>query len=111
MDNPPLSGPLWEMMLSTNGCYPGCSCVNDEFQQTPELVETWVAATGIHQAQVALRQLDELLARPHLDANAIQDQINTYFVDDHPVEPAVRDWLAKWRPLMAHSICKHIPTT
>jgi hypothetical protein len=37
-----IKSPLWDFMLSTNDCYPGCSCDDDFFDMTLNRVKKWV---------------------------------------------------------------------
>ncbi len=55
-----IKDPLWNLMLSTNDCYPGCSCDSDFFDITPERVQQWVRHNGSQNAKQALVQLNEL---------------------------------------------------
>lgn len=59
---PLIPEPLWGLMLSTNDCYPGCSCEADRFEIDPPRVSRWVAEAGIEQGRQALSQLDALFA-------------------------------------------------
>ena len=34
--------PLWDLMLSTNDCYPGCGCDDDFFEMILDRVKLWV---------------------------------------------------------------------
>ncbi|MHA2007238.1 MAG: hypothetical protein ACXABO_05955 [Promethearchaeota archaeon] len=34
--------PLWDLMLSTNDCYPECGCEYDIFEMTKDRVKSWV---------------------------------------------------------------------
>ena len=95
-----IKAPLWELMLSTNDCYPGCSCDDDFFDTTPERVRQWLESSGDAKAQQALTQLDELINNPLLDVDALNDQIN-YIVGNK--EDAVA-WLSQWRLLLVAAI-------
>jgi hypothetical protein len=92
-----IPGELWEMMLSTNDCYPGCACPDDWFQRTPHRVGAWIAAEGTDAAHRALALLDGLLAEPRFDAEGLSRQTNLHFRD----EDEARTWLSAWRPLLA----------
>lgn len=63
---PLIPEPLWGLMLSTNDCYPGCSCEAGRFEIDPPRVSRWVAEAGIEQGRQALSQLDALFAGPEL---------------------------------------------
>ena len=71
-----IKAPLWDLMLSTNDCYPGCGCDYDDFDMTLERVKSWVSKND---AVKVLVQVDELLAKKDIDVGDIQIQTNYPF--------------------------------
>jgi hypothetical protein len=89
---PPLiPAPLWDLMLSTNDCCPGCSCEADRFEITSQRVASWVARYPAESRQ-ALAQLEALAGDPALDLVGLSDQTNVHF--DSPAVAA--EWLGQW---------------
>ncbi|GAG25189.1 unnamed protein product, partial [marine sediment metagenome] len=37
-----IKSPLWDLMLSTNDCWPGCGCEYDFFDMTLDRMKAWV---------------------------------------------------------------------
>lgn len=91
--------PLWNLMLFTNDCYPGCSCDNDFFDMTVVRVEEWINQNGERQVQQTLAQIDEILSTSSLNVEDLSDQTN------YPMEnkdDAIA-WLSQWRSLLVES--------
>ena len=78
-------------MLSTNDCYPGCSCEADAFEITSQRVAGWVARYPAESRQ-ALLQLEALASDPALDLVGLSDQTNVHI--DSQAEAA--EWLGLW---------------
>jgi hypothetical protein len=93
---PVFTDPLWDLMLSTNDCYPGCSCEDDFFDQTAERVAAWVTRVGPATAMQAIRQLNSLLAKDALDLEKVTWESNRVY--DNQAD--LRDWLATWKHLL-----------
>ena len=82
--------PLWSLMLSTNDCYPGCSCESDRFEMTPERIHRWLAERP-NETQQVLQQITDLRNHPP-DRAALSQQTNIYFERD---EESLA-WLELW---------------
>ena len=54
-----IKAPLWDLMLSTNDCYPGCGCDDDDFDMTLDRVKRWVRS---HDELKVIQQIDQLLS-------------------------------------------------
>jgi hypothetical protein len=97
---PLIPEPLWDLMLSTNDCYPGCSCEADRFEIDPLRVSRWVAKAGIEQGRQALGQLDALLAGLPESREALSALTNVFF--ESADEAAA--WLQQWRAVLGSVI-------
>ena len=93
---PLIPEPLWGLMLSTNDCYPGCSCEADRFEIDPPRVSRWVAEAGIEQGRQALGQLDALFAGLPESREALSALTNVFF--ESADEAAA--WLQQWRAVL-----------
>ncbi len=71
-----IKSPLWDLMLSTNDCYPGCGCYDDIFDMTLEPVKAWVLEND---SKLALSQIDQLLSIPKIDIGDLQLQMGIPF--------------------------------
>lgn len=91
--------PLWDLMLSTNDCYPGCSCDDDFFDMTVVRVKEWIKQNGEKKAQRALTQLDELLSTSSLNVEGLSKQTNHWM----ETKGDAIVWLSQWRSLLAES--------
>ena len=89
--------PLWDLILSTNDCYPGCGCDYDVFDMTLERVKSWVSKND---AVKVLDQIDELLAKKGIDVGDIQIQTNFPFQNLEEFEK----WLLEWKTLVLESL-------
>ena len=83
--------PLWSLMLSTNDCYPGCSCEGDKFEITHGRLGPWLDEHPA-QARQVMEQISNLLACPP-NRDALSQQTNYFFGSD---EEAVA-WLKLWQ--------------
>ena len=72
----PIDDPLWDLLLSTNDCFPGCGCDDDYFQMTPERIDAWIDMHGIVLLQKASNMLSELRTSGSLDVEALGCQLN-----------------------------------
>ena len=88
-----LKGPLWDLLLSTNDCYPGCGCDDDNFEMTLDRVKLWVYA---HDETEVLQQIDLLISNDNIDIGEIQIQTNIPFQS----EEEFKEWLLKWKKLI-----------
>lgn len=98
-----LKNPLWELMLSTNDCCPGCSCDLDRFEMTPMRVAAWVEQAKAGEPQQALDQvqaLRESARKGTIDVKAVARQTNRAMKDS----AAVVYWLERWEDLLARAI-------
>jgi hypothetical protein len=98
---PPLiPEPLWDLMLSTNDCYPGCSCEADRFEIDPLRVSRWVAKAGIEHGRQALSQLDALFDGLPESREELSALTNVFF--ESADEAAA--WLQHWRAVLDSGI-------
>jgi hypothetical protein len=88
----PIDHPLWDLMLSTHGCDPGCGCDAD-FAIEPTLIRAWIGEFGEDFGLTALRQIDELLGCGRAIEEAVADQRNQRFRRPE----TVTNWLTRWR--------------
>ena len=84
--------PLWELMLSTNDCSPGCGCEWDFFDMTLKRVKDWVLKNDHSKA---LNQIEEILSNPKLDVGDLQIQTAIPFQNFDEV----KEWLLEWKVL------------
>lgn len=92
-----IKAPLWEMLLDTNQCYPGCGCEADVFEQDLKPISRWLRSAGTPQGEVALAQLDALLASADsIDQDELSYQTNMAFTSIEDVAA----WLREWRRLL-----------
>lgn len=89
--------PLWEFMLSTNDCSPGCGCEWDFFDMTLKRVKDWVLKNDHSKA---LSQIDELLSNSKMDVGEIQIQTGIAFQNFDEV----KEWLLSWKELILDSL-------
>lgn len=89
--------PLWDLMLSTNDCYPGCGCDDDVFDMTLNRVKKWVSNND---STKVIRQIDKLLSDENIDIGEIQIQTNFPF----QTFEEFKKWLLEWRKLILNSI-------
>lgn len=88
-----IKAPLWDLILSTNDCYPGCGCEYDFFDMTPERVKLWVSKNN---SAKVLSQIDKLLSIKNLDIGDIQIQTNIPFQNIEEFH----EWLFEWKELV-----------
>ena len=88
---------LWDLMLFTNDCYPGCSCDDDLFDMTVDRVKKWVLT---HDELEVIQQIDQLLSNDNIDVGDIQIQTNIPFQS----EEEFKEWLLEWKKLIIESI-------
>ena len=89
--------PLWDLMLFTNDCYPGCSCDDDFFDMTVDRVKKWVLT---HDELEVIQQIDQLLSNDNIDVGDIQIQTKIPFQS----EEEFKEWLLEWKKLIIESI-------
>ncbi len=91
-----IKAPLWDLMLFTNDCYPGCSCDDDFFDMTVDRVKKWVLT---HDESEVIQQIDQLLSNDDTDVGNIQIQTNIPFQS----EEEFKEWLLEWKKLIKES--------
>ena len=100
-DTPPESDviftPLWELMLTTNDCYPGCGCEWDFFDMTLKRVKDWVLKND---HKKILSQIEELLSNSEMDVGELQIQTGIPFQNFEEV----KEWLLKWKVIILESL-------
>ncbi len=89
--------PLWDLILSTNDCYPGCGCPDDFFYMTLERVQKWVST---HNPKTVLDQLDDLINKKDYSLEDFVDQTHERLENFDQI----RDWFIKWRELILSSL-------
>jgi hypothetical protein len=92
-----IKSPLWDLLLSTNDCYPGCSCDDDFFDMTLNRVKKWVSNND---GTKVIQQIDNLLLDENIDIGEVQIQTNIPF---QTIEE-FREWLLEWKKLISESI-------
>lgn len=86
-------------MLATHPCVPGCGCGAD-FVIDPRSIGCQIDWVGDDAVRLALRQLDDLIARGH----AIEEPICVQ-CDRFPRPPdTVRAWLLRWRSTIEQAL-------
>jgi len=91
-----IKSPLWDLMLFTNDCYPGCGCDDDYFDMTLDRVKKWVSA---NEGTKVVQQIDDLLSDEKIDVGEVQ--IQTYIPFQTLEE--FKEWLLEWRKLIKES--------
>ena len=91
-----IKAPLWDLMLSTNDCYPGCGCDDDFFDMTFDRVKNGVIT---HRESNLIPQIDQLLSNDNIEVGEIQIQTNLPF---QTVEE-FKKWLLEWKNLIKGS--------
>jgi hypothetical protein len=91
-----IKDPLWDLMLSTNDCYPGCGCERDFFDMTESRVQMWSRTNGEAAVKVALQQLQQLIDFPTFDLTQLPYQIS--FIFESQSEAIA--WLLEWKVLL-----------
>ena len=89
--------PLWDLMLSTNDCFPGCGCEYDIFDMTLDRVKEWVLQND---SNLALNQINKLIDTPEIDVGDLQLQTGFPFqrFDEF------KKWLLEWKELIIKSL-------
>jgi hypothetical protein len=103
----PIENPLWDLMLFTNDCYPGCSCERDFFDMKVWRVQNWQENAGEDAKQKALQQIEKLIHSRSLDLVKLTNQVNYCFGN---LEEAIA-WLIEWRVLLSKTTTKKPPLT
>jgi len=88
---PIIPTPLWDLMLSTNDCHPGCGCDLDYFQITEERIGEWMNKHPT-KIKMVLEQLDELEEQEDLDLDSLVVQTAVNFRDREEVKTWVNEW-------------------
>ena len=88
--------PLWDLMLFTNDCYPGCGCDYDLFDMTLDRVKAWVLKNDY---KLALNQIEQLISSPQIDVGDLQLQTGIPFQNFDEFS----DWLQEWKELIKKS--------
>ncbi len=91
-----IKSPLWDLMLYTNDCYPGCGCDDDFFDMTSERIKKWVET---HDELTVILQIDQLLSNDKIDVGDIQIQTNIPFQSGEEF----KEWLLELKKLIKES--------
>jgi hypothetical protein len=91
----PIRDPLWDLMLSTNDCYPGCGCEGDYFDITTARVSEWVKSAGEEKNRLALEQLQKIKRLAYKQLEEIRMQTNIYFSSTSDFENWINEWEQK----------------
>jgi hypothetical protein len=87
-----IENPLSDLMLSTHTCTPSCGCDGD-FVVTADSIGPWLDEFGEEFGRIALRQVDDLLAKgPSLEPEVISFRNKRF----KPPETSMT-WLTRWR--------------
>ena len=86
----PIDSPLWDVLLSTNRCYPGCACDDDVFELRADVCRTWSRLFCQEDLSEASEQLNALLELPELPVEKISDQMTTAFSSTEQVKDFLR---------------------
>ena len=92
-----LKSPLWDLMLSTNDCFPGCGCEYDFFDMTLDRVKVWVLQND---SNLALDQINELISSSEIDIGELQLQTGFPF----QTFDEFKQWLMEWKELIIKSL-------
>ena len=84
-----IKSPLWDLMLSTNDCYPGCGCDDDYFNMTLDRIKKWVIT---HDKSTIILQIDHLLSNDNIDVGDIQIQTNIPFQSGEEFKECLLEW-------------------
>jgi hypothetical protein len=87
-----IQAPLWALMCAAHGCDPACGC-DAEFDVSVGPVRRWIADHGREPGELALAQLEALIADPPGVARALREQCRLRFDDP---EGGIA-WLHQWR--------------
>ena len=83
-----IKNPLWDLMLSTNDCTPGCGCDYDFFDITLERIKNWMWKNDSAKTLI-INQIDKLLKFKDVDIGDIQIQTGYPFQNFEEFE----EWL------------------
>ena len=92
-----IKSPLWDLMLSTNDCWPGCGCDYDFFDMTLDRVKVWVLQ---NEYNLALDEINELISFPEIDIGDVQLQTGFPFQEFDEF----KKWLLEWKDLIIKSL-------
>lgn len=92
-----IKSPLWDLMLSTNDCWPGCGCEYDFFDITFDRIKAWVLQNNYN---IALDQINELISSPEIDIGDVQLQTGYPF----QTFDEFKRWLLEWKELIIKSL-------
>lgn len=92
-----IKSPLWDLMLSTNNCFPGCGCEDDFFDMTIDRVKAWVLQNDYN---LALDQINKLITSPKIDVGDLQLQTGFPFQNFNEL----KTWLLEWKELIIKSL-------
>ena len=92
-----IKSPLWDLMLSTNDCWPGCGCDYDIFDMTLDRVKVWVLQNDYN---LALDEINELISFPEIDIGYVQLQTGFPFQEFDEF----KKWLLEWKDLIIKSL-------
>lgn len=87
--------PLWDLMLSTNDCSPGCGCELDFFDLNVSRITAWVEKAKKEDIKLALKQSQEF-AKTVAQSGWHQDfasQTNIIFVGGNS---DAQSWSREW---------------
>ncbi len=83
--------PLWDMMLSTNDCYPGCGCEEDDFNINPDRIIEWLNYNQQH-SKTIIDQINFLLNIDPTPVNELMSETNIWFKN----ADEANKWLEAW---------------
>lgn len=89
----PIPDPLWDMMLSTNDCYPGCACAQDYFEITVDRLKQWTQQQPMEILKRVGQQIGEV---EQLHPDRISDASKQTNIAFGPAAPFA-DWIQSWR--------------
>ena len=90
MSTEEIQDPLWSLMLSTNDCFPGCSCDDDFFDICSERVKEWLKLNNLEKLQQSKKQLIELKVE---NMEEISRQTNVHFYSQEHFQAWINEWL------------------
>ena len=90
MSTEEIQDPLWSLMLSTNDCFPGCSCDDDFFNICSDSINEWLKLNSLEKLQLSKKQLLELNVE---NMEGISRQTNVHFNSQKDFEAWINEWL------------------
>lgn len=87
---------LWEFLLSSNACSPGCGCKDDFFEQTSAGVRTILSKKP---SSLLVQLKDELKSLIRSEELSLSDATDDVAIDFPDVE-TLKGWLAVWHFLI-----------